>query len=314
MRFTRLFSVTAMVAAVTLLASCGESSTPTSPSAATNPSMDAGPRYVTLTPANPGWTKQPNDPIPTDPRTVLIGGLIAVAGYPSFGAPVYAGTSPAGNWLDMDLAPNFSRTPLGWTVTFTLKASAAALPIGSYTATIAVTVPAALNNPQNIVVTFNNCGNCLFLGDSRLTTITTSSPTFDWRADNFYGSGTYYYYEYRLFLLAGETAFVQNWGSGLLGGTIGDPTVALYNADTFSAIGHNDDCNGLSSQYMITNSSGVTKEYRVRASSYSSGVTGTETIVISPTSYCGGDDESLRASLPADIQAIIAAKAAHGGH
>jgi hypothetical protein len=322
MRFMRLFSATAVVAAVSLLASCGESSNPTSASAATDPSFAVGPRVFTLTPVSPGWTKLPADPIPTDTRQVLIGGLLAAATYPTFGAPVYTGTSPAGNWLDMNLSPNFSLNPLGWKVTFKLKQSAQALPIGNYTATIPVMVPAALNNPQNIVVTFSNCGNCLFLGDSRLTTISSGGPTYDWYDLNYYNTGSRsFYVEYRVFLRPGETMYIQNWGGcySPIGGDICDPALTLYDSDapTFTGITYNDDCNGLNSQIgPITNNGATSHEYRVRAATYGTQVTGTETVYISPTPYCGGGGPGLRQqALPDSVQAIIDAKAKlPGGH
>jgi hypothetical protein len=318
MRFTRLFSATALVAAVTLLASCGESSSPTSASAATDPSFEVGPRIFTLSPASPGWTKLPEDPIPSDTRTVLVGGLLAAATYPSFGTPVYSGSAAGGNWLDMNLSPNFSLNPLGWKVTFKLKQSAQSLPIGNYTATIPVMVPAALNNPQNIVVTFSNCGNCLFLGDSRLTSI-VPGPTFDWFDINYFNTGPRsYWVEYRVFVRPGETVYIQNRSSAFgNGATISDPTLTLYdgNAPIFTGITYNDDCNGLSSQVgPLTNLGVTTHEYRVRAGTFSNLVTGTENVIVTSTPYCGGGG-GLRESLPADIQAIIDAKAAsNGGH
>lgn len=337
MRFTRLFSATALVAAVTLLASCGESSSPTSTSAGTDPSFAAGPREFTITPNPISWTKLPADPIPTDTRTVLIGGVIAVASYPTFGTPVYTGSQPGANWLDINTAPNFSLSPLGWKVTFKLKQSAQALPIGTYTATIPVMLPAATNNPQNIVVNFSNCGNCLFLGDTRLATVATG-PTFDWYANDYFNTGNRTYFtEYRLILRPGETAWIIVYSSAFgNGATIGDPTVAVFNSDGgFTPVGYDDDsCLGLTSVFGgdypanfyggsagsgigqgLTNTGLTNKEFLVRVGTYSGLNTGTENIYISPTNPCGGGGGGdLRASLPDDIQAIISAKAAHGGH
>jgi hypothetical protein len=316
MRFPSLFSVTAVAAAVTLLASCSNSSAPTSASSATDPSFEVGPRTFTLTPANPVWSKLPADPIPTDTRTVLVGGLLAVATYPSFGTPVYAGSSPAANWLDMNLSPSFSLNPLGWKVTFKLKQSAQALPVGTYTATIPVSIPAALNNPQNIIVTFTNCGNCVFLNETKFTGINSSLPTFNWFALNYFGSGSYYFYEYRLILEPGETAYPIVYSSAFgNGATIGDPTIAIYNAD-FTAVGYDDDsCLGLTAVYYpgVTNSGPTRKEFLLRVSTYSSFVTGFENLYISPTNPCGGGGGGdLRTPLPDSIQAIINAKGAIG--
>ncbi len=323
MRFTRLFSVTAMVAAVTLLASCGESSSPAT-SATTDPSFALGPRAYTLTPGTVGWTKLPTDPIPTDVRTVLVAGNIALASYPLFGTPVYTGTSPAGNWLDMNLAPNFSRNPLGWLVSFKLKASAAALPIGTYTVTIPVTVPAATNNPTNLVVTFSNCGNCLFVGDVRASSFTALSPRYD--RNTFSGAGNYPYEDWRVFVEPGATVYVQVIGStyvvcaetGALG-TMSDPFLRIFDGTT--SIGANDDTCGYQSQVAITNPTGVRKEYLARPGPLADAsgdnpptyvVFGTYTIRVSAVPFGGGGGPGLMA--PPSAEQLRMKQRALGGH
>jgi len=315
MRFSRLIPASLLVAAVTVLASCGGSTTPTATNA-TDPSLGTGTREYSLS-ANPTWQKEPEDPIPTDTKTVLISGVIAVGSYPQFGPPVYAG---ANNWLDIVLTQNFSRAPLGWIVSFKLKPAAQSLPIGSYTMTMAVNVPAALNNPQNIVVTFTNCGNCLFLGSVRPGDITAISPTWD-RGNSFNNTGSYSYKDWRLFLDPGQTAWVQQIGgsyelcseTGPLGDQ-SDPNLYIFDVPTVLGnpyLFYNDDWCGYSSQVgPITNGTGVRKEYLVRATQYSSGITsgngvggynavGTYTMRVVSVPF--GGSSAVREQTPADI-------------
>lgn len=138
----------ASAASLLVFAACGgETAAPASPD------LSSGSLNYTITPNQVSWTRLPGGPMPVDTRQVLIGGLIAVGGYPQFGAMQYTG---ANDWLEMTTVPDLSRSPLAWRFTFKLKPKAATLPIGRYTATIPVNVPAAQNNPQSIVVVFNH--------------------------------------------------------------------------------------------------------------------------------------------------------------
>lgn len=290
MRLFRRICATALVASVALLAACSESAT-------TTPTNDAdlavGTREFEITPNNPTWTKQPADPLPTDARTVLISGLIAVASYPQFGTPVYTGTS---GWLDMNLAPNFSRTPLGWVVTFRLKPSAAALPIGRYTATIPVTVPAAVNNPQVITVVYSNCDNCLFIGDNRNASLTNGDPTWN-RNSTFNNTGSYHYDDWRIFVPANTTVRVDMIGSpcGNPNYTLSDPYQYVFTTSNIYITQDDDGGCGYNSILYITNSTGTQQEYLLRATEYSAGQLGTYNIAV--TLFSGG---GLREREPGD--------------
>lgn len=303
MRLIRRICATALVASVALLASCG---TDTPAATDSNPISQSTNLDFTMSNGSPYFTAfNANQPSPRT-QQVFIGGIIAVASYPALGAPVFV-PAQNNNWLTVSTRPQFSRTPLGWN--FDVTVDRTGLVDGLYRATIPVMVTGARNNPQTITVTLAVCtsNNCLFMGDSRLTTITNSLPTFTWFNNDYFGGGGYYYFEYRVFLLPGQTAYIQNWGSGIGGGTISDPTVALFNANPplFTPIGFNDDCNGLNSQFPLMNATATIQEYRLRASTFSPGVTGTETVVISPTPYCGGG-ESLREFSDSEREAIEA--------
>jgi hypothetical protein len=314
MRFSRLISASLLVAAVTVLGSCGETTTPTTPSA-TDPSL-LGVREFTISPNPVSWSKQPEDTLPTDTKTVLIGGVIAVASYPTFGPPVYTSSVPIeaspttigavpNNWLEFTYgasASSFSKAPLGWNVSFKLKPAAALLPIGSYTATIAVNVPAALNNPQMLRVTFNNCGNCLFVGDERLAALTSDDPV--WNRSSVYNNnpeGAYPYDDWRVFVAPFSTVQVDMIGEC-------DPSrpdvshedVYLYAWETDLEFYDRDDDGGAcnNSVFWLTNSGPTQKEFLVRSTSYSSSSSykyGAYRIVISL-----GDYGALRAADPSD--------------
>lgn len=308
MRLSRRISATALVAAATLLASCGEPA----PTTSTTDVASAGVREFSMSTHNMNFLWVSGNAPAT--QTMSIGGLIALASYPNLGKPTFF---PVTNktWLTFTTTPRFKNN--SWQFDFTV--SPTGLSDGLYTASIPVTVVGASNNPQLLTIAFAICStnNCLFLGDSRLTTISVG-PTFNWFANDYFSAGGYYYYEYRLFLLPGQTAWIHEKSSSFGGGaTIGDPTVAIFNYPSFSAVGYDDDsCAGLSSEFgPLTNNSLNTMEYRVRASTYSGGVTGTETTSIDTAPFgCGGGDD-LR-SLPSDVVKIMQAKAAaaNGSH
>jgi hypothetical protein len=238
----------------------------------TSPDLASGSLNYTITPAQVSWTRQPDGPMPVDKKTVLIGGLIAVGGYPQFGAIQYTGAT---DWLEMTTVPDLSRSPLAWRFTFKLKPKAATLPIGRYTATIPVNVPAAQNNPQNIVVVFSHCDNCLYVGDIRDGELTPSDPVWDRDSDYNEGPGDEYSYPYddwRVFVPPFSTVAVVVEGGDCLGGPYTHEDNYLYAwtpAPDYDFIDSDDDsyCDNDPIIY-ITNSTGAQREYLVRATSY----------------------------------------------
>jgi hypothetical protein len=237
-----------------------------------SPDLSSGSLNYTITPAVTGWTKLPEDPLPVDTRTVLIGGLIAVGGYPQFGAMQYSGAS---NWLEMTTTPDLSRSPLAWRFTFKLKPQAASLPIGSYQAVIPVTVGGAQNNPQQIVITYSNCGNCLFVGDVRDGELTVTDPVWDRSSTYNEGPGDYESYPYddwRVFVPAFTTVAVLLQGEDCLGNpyTHEDPYLYAWTpAPDLDFITSDDDGDcGNDSIIYITNNTGAQREYLVRATSF----------------------------------------------
>ena len=272
MRFTRLYSATLLVAAVAVLGSCGESTTPTT--AVKDPALDLGTREFTV---SPGFVSWPRDlgPIPTDTKTVLVGGVISAASYPIFGAPVYTGDG--NDWLEYHFGPSassFSRDPLGWNVTFKLKPSAQSLPDGPHTATFSVNVPAALNNPQMITVSFG-CNALVLDGPRRDSQLASNDPSWD-RDESAYNNdpnGGYLYEDWCLRIPAYTEARIDMIGSpcGNPNYTLSDPYLFGFTEPDHDYIEEDDDAGcGYNSIIYIDNSSNVEHVYLVRATAYCS--------------------------------------------
>lgn len=289
MRLIRRICATGLVASVSLMAACGSGDTPTStdnqqPSLGTN--LD-----FTVSNSTPNFTAEGG--AQANPRTlkIFIGGLIAAASYPSLGAPVYA-PSANSSWLTVSTAPQFSRSPLGFSFDFTVDRTG--LADGLYTATIPVTVVGARNNPQTIVVSFAVCAatNCLFMGSNRPGALTGASNDFNPNVPTpLGGAGSKYFQEWRLFLNPGATAYIQVHAASSGEGTLNDSYIYLWQLPGDAFIGSNDDFCGLDSQFPVTNGSGSIVQYRLYVSHYSSKRTGTYNVVISPTYgwiSCGG--------------------------
>ena len=300
MRFTRLFSAITLVAAVTVLGSCGESSTPTTTSK-TDPSAALGPREFSLSPSSINWARGlVGDPIPLDTKTVLVGGIIPLASYPTFGTPVYTGG--ANNWLDIITTPNFSRNPLGWIVSFKLKPAAQFLPEGSYTATIPVTVPAALNNPQMITISFG-CHQLVVDGPYREDEHTSNSPMWDRSSEyNNDAEGGFAYHDWCVFVppLTRVWVWMQGGYPGCpgeaLGYTLYDSYIYVFTQPDHAYVTQDDDggC-GYDSLKSFYNASSVTKEYLVRSTNYDQEELGTYRIQVLTSDPLG---EDLRAGPP----------------
>lgn len=279
MRFTRLFSAITLVAAATVLGSCGGSSAPTTANTV-DPSAALGPREYSLSPSFLSWDRGVvGDPIPTDTKRVLIGGVIALASYPSFGTPVYSGGP--GNWLDMNLAPNFSLNPMGWIVSFKLKPSAQFLPEGSYTATIPVMVPAATNNPQTITVSFGCPRQLVVNGPFREGSLTDATPRWT-RSSAFNNSGNAPFEDWCVNVPESTTVYV--WMQGgypscpgvALGYTLYDAYQYVFTRPGNTYVTQDDDAGcGYDSIVTITNGGAGTQQYVVRATNFSDGYRGT---------------------------------------
>ncbi len=299
MRFTRLFSAITLVAAATVLASCGESSTPTTTSA-TDPSLALGPREFTLTPSSISWDRGTvGAPIPTDTKSVLIGGVIALATYPSFGTPVYTGGQ--GNWLDFDTSPTFQMSPMGWRVDFKLKPVAQNLPEGSYTASIPVTIPGAVGNPKMITVSFGCPAQLVVNGPYREGALTDATPKWS-RSSTFNNSGNAPFQDWCVNVPAATRVYVWMQGGypGCIGQTIYHYT--LYDAYEYvftrpgnAYVTQDDDAGcGYDSIVTITNGGSGTQQYVVRATNYSDSYRGTYRIQAQTTYPVFVDYYSLR--------------------
>jgi|CXWL01.1.fsa_nt_gi hypothetical protein len=269
------YAAAACAASMLVLAGCAsEPATPASPNLA------EGSLTYAITPAQLSWTRIPNGPMPKDSLIALISGLIAVGGYPQFGAIQYSGgpsqqsATPGpgayGDWLDMSTRPNLSRSPLGWRFVFKLKPNAASFPIGRYIATIPVTVGGASNNPQSIVVVFNHCDNCLFVDDYRDGELTAGDPRWNW-SNTYNNSGNFAYDDWSAFVPPFTTVAIIVEGGDCLGGPYNhqDNTLTAWTVPGLSFVDGDDD--GYCSNdpiIFITNSSPTMTEYLVRASGF----------------------------------------------
>lgn len=321
------YAAVACAASLLVLAGCASE-----PAAPASPNLAEGSLTYAITPNQLQWTRIPNGPMPKDSLITLISGLIAVGGYPQFGAIQYSG-GPAqgqpssgagayGDWLDMSKTPNLSRSPLGWRFVFKLKPNAANFPIGRYVATIPVTVGGASNNPQNIVVVFNHCDNCLYVGDERLAALSVTDPTWT----NSYYSGTYnntpggfYYDDWRVFVPPFTTVQVDMYGEC----DVSRPDVNLDDAwlsawttptsDGQVAVDTDDDAGACNNSIIyLTNGGPTQQEFLVRATTCCGTPTGPYRIRVS---LYGGGGYTLRAWEPGDLpleEKLAAAKKARG--
>lgn len=280
MRLPVRWSAALMVAGAFTFAACGSDTA----EAPVTPDASQGPLEYTVTPNAVEWSPGEDDAIPTDPKTVLIGGVIAAGGYPSFGATQWAGgidgsSSARPGWFTMTTAPDFSRDPLGWRFTFRLNPSVVSQLTSSASATIAVNVPAARNNPQMITVRYNLC-TALQLGDNGLASLDSGDPIWD-RSSTYNNDvdedldDRYPYDEYCLTIPAGTTYRVDMIGecSELPG--VSHEDVYLYSwydpeLDTSNGFIDSDDdggdCNN--SVIFIENESGAPRVATIRATSY----------------------------------------------
>ena len=297
------YAAVACAASMLVLAGCAsEPATPASPNLA------EGSLTYAITPAQLQWTRVPNGPMPKDSLIALISGLIAVGGYPQFGAIQYSGGPNAGqpntgagsygDWLDMSKAPNLSRSPLGWRFVFKLKPNAANFPLGRYVATIPVTVGGASNNPQSIVVVFNHCDNCLYVGDFRNSSYGAGDGTWN-RGSALNESGGFYYEDWRVFVPPFTTVQVDLYGGSCGGYNAGDVYLYAFGpspATTFVTSNDDGGC-GVDALFYLTNSTGTQQEYQVRSTTFSGGASGTYGIQVS---LFGGGGYTLRAWEPGD--------------
>lgn len=268
MRFSRLYSATLLVAAAAVLSSCGEAATPTA--TPQDPALSQGNREYSLAPGFVNFVRDIGQPVPTETKTVLIQGLIAVASYPTFGPIVYQGDG--NDWLEFIHGPSeesLSRSPYGWIVGFKLKPSAAALTEGPHSATIAVNVPAALNNPQYITVSFG-CSALVLDGARPDGELTPSDPRWDWE-DEYNNDGNYPFDDYCLTVPAYTSVRVFVEGNDCLGlpYTHEDNILAVFELPSLDFVDYDDDgwCDNDPVVY-FTNNTGAPKNYLARVSSY----------------------------------------------
>ncbi len=310
------YAAVACAASMLVLAGCGSE-----PAAPASPNLAEGSLTYAITPAQLQWTRVPDGPMPTDSLITLISGLIAVGGYPQFGTIQYSGGPSAGqpstgagsygDWLDMSKTPNLSRSPLGWRFVFKLKPNAANFPIGRYVATIPVTVGGASNNPQSIVVVFNHCDNCLYVGDERLESLSVTDLIWDNNGDFELGhvdsdpGESYRFDDWRVFVPPFTTVQVDMIGEC----DASRPDVNLDDAwltawTTPTSIGQNDydsddDAGACHNSILYLTNSGPTQiEYLVRATTCCGTPTGPYRIVVS---LFGGGGYTLRSWEPGDL-------------
>lgn len=273
----------AAVAAALVLAACGGDQTATQPEQ-TGSTID-GPLTFTLTPEAVGISRDANDPDVIENGHLQVGGLIAIGGYPQFGAPMYG--AGATGWLHISTEPNFTRDPLAWNFTFSLTQAGRDLPEGVYQAQVPVMVTAALNSPQMLTVTYTYCatGNCLVLGSVRDGSLSTAtSPTFNPNSSIplGVGVGAKMFEEWRLFVLPGQTVYLNNRGTAGGFGTLSDPYLYAWTLPGDAFYGSDDDNCNLNSELPIHNASGSVQEYRIYASHFGGYKQGSYQISVNP--------------------------------
>ncbi|HET9134718.1 MAG TPA: hypothetical protein VFN90_10460 [Gemmatimonadales bacterium] len=269
MRLPVRWSAALMVAGAFTFAACGSDTA----EAPVTPDASQGPLEFTVT---PNVVEFGEDELNAS-KTVLIGGLIAAGGYPSFGTPQFS-TGDRG-WYTMTTTPDFSREPLGWRFTFRLNPSAAELD-GTVQATIPVNVPAARNNPQMITVRYSRC-TLLTLGESRNARLDGNDPVWDRSStyNNDINEGDEYPYdEYCVSVPAFSTVTVEMFGDQCEGSPPGAAHEDVYLYSWYNPVlgssdgfeDSDDDGNDCSNDSIIflENESGSSRVFTIRATSY----------------------------------------------
>lgn len=282
MRCSPRISVALAITGTLLVSACGTEPTAESPTPI-NASVSGA--TFSLQPSVVSWSKTSSAPVPTTTQSVVIAGTIAATSYPVFGQTQWLGG--ASGWVTRS-APVFSKSPLGWRVTFQLNAGVVStLPIGSYSAQIPVSVPGASNNPQVITVQLAVLDNIpisgtLVPGVQLPVVLTSNSPRFGGSTDpNLNPNGSKYALAFRLVLQAGQSVWVRHTGNY-------DPYLYVWRepASVANYIGSWDDACGLDSSFFIANNTGSTQSYLIYGSHFSTLRTGSGQIFLAQ-SQCG---------------------------
>lgn len=262
----------ALVAALALtLGACGGETLTSADPGPTDGAVVDNIRNYSIQPGTVTFTRLPGGPFPTGSMSVLYQGIIALGSVVQTGAIQYG--PGASGWLLYDQTPTVSLNPYGIRHSMRLAESAMALPEGRYEAWIPVNVPGALNNPQMLTVVYDYCGNCLFLGDSKMAELSPSSPRWD-RGSDINAPGDYAYFDWRLFVEPGQTVYVQQMGNPSspcsqvpIMGTQSDPYLYLFSTSGTFLQSDDDSC-GYNSELVVTNGGATTMEYLVRSTQY----------------------------------------------
>ncbi|MEZ4377611.1 MAG: hypothetical protein R3B35_04915 [Gemmatimonadales bacterium] len=303
MYLLRRNSAAVLAAFAFVLGACSSESAPTESQVPTTGDLGEDPLRITLNPGS--LVFQSNTATAPAPQNAGIGGLVAIGSGVQFGNIMYAnpGVTP---WATVDPRPTFSRDPLEWRHMVSINQAAfSALPNGAYSATVPVIVSAARNSPQMLNLFLCKGSGCLTLNSQADGSLSGTDATWD-RTVGIDAPGGFYYDDYFLFVPAGATAYIRMLGSSCDPFTLGDTYFYVYDLDGNELERNDDGWCGLSSYDFVTNFSANAVVWRVRATSFGSGATGTYRIVVGSTAPVVLRDE---ASEVADREAK-AAKAA----
>jgi hypothetical protein len=267
MSLIRRFSAAALAASVLVLGACG-SDTPTTPTTELGEVSD--PRFIFADQSSFLFTDAGGSL--TGPQQLKIGGLVAIGSYVLFSNWIFdPATSP---WLRISATPTFQRDPLRWVFSLWVDPAAyAALGNGVYSAHTHASVPAATNGPIGITALLCKGAGCLPLDGVTDGALGGGDGTWNPGVNPNNTPGTYFFDDYFLGIPPFTTIELTYHGA-CSGYGLGDPTVYVFDLDD-NFVGADDDGFGcLNSRITLPNNSAMAVTYRVRATSWGAGATG----------------------------------------
>jgi hypothetical protein len=269
MSLTRRYSAAVLAASVLLLGACGSES-PVAPSTPEPGEVNDNPRNIFADQSTFFFTDAGGSL--TGPQQLKIGGLVAIGSYVLFDSWVFSPASPA--WLRMSPTPEFQRDPLRWVFNLWVDPAAyGALPNGVYTAHAHASVPAALNGPIGITALLCKGAGCLPLDGVTNGALAGTDGSWNRGGDPNAQPGAYYFDDYFLGIPPFTTVHVTNHGA-CSGFGLGDPYLHAFDLDDNFITSNDDGFGCLNSYIILTNGTAAAKTYRIRASSFGGGATG----------------------------------------
>ncbi len=306
MSFLRRHSA-AMVAALALVLGACSSEAPTVPNDQADGALSDNPLRFAIAPG--GMVFSSLTATAPGPQTLTTTGLVAIGSAVEFGAPRYDQAGPS--WLRINPTPTFQRDPLAWLHTVSIdQAAYTALPNGTYTATVPVIVRAAQNTPQMLsVVLCRGTSNCLPINGVANGSLSGSDPTWNRGGNPLATPGSYYFDDYLMTVPANTLVHVTLRGA-CSGYGLSDPYIYIFDLANNLITFDDDGAGCLDSYVIVNNASGSAVTYRVRATSWSTFLTGAYQV---RASTAGPALRAAPSEVPAEFAEILARKAAMAG-